>query len=167
MVSGMKLLAAYGIAAAVVACGGGHALAQDDAKVKVGLEAWKKVGCPDCHGAFADGDKQRDESPAGANLRTRTRLDTAALKNVIGCGRPGTEMPSFDEGAYTVRACYNRPLGEPPANMYPAPGKLTPDEVDAVVVYLQARIIGKGQITLAECLAYYDEAQRSWCDSFK
>src|SRR4051812_18815973 len=74
--------------------------AQDDAKVKAGLKVWKDTGCAECHGSFANGEKQRDESPTGANLRT-TRLDTATLKVVISCGKPGGEgMPAFDEGAY-------------------------------------------------------------------
>jgi Cytochrome c len=155
------------VAAAATLFFAGDALAQDEAKVKAGLEAWKSVGCADCHGAFADGDKQRDESPTGANLR-RARLNAEQLNQVIGCGRPGTEMPAFEDGAYTARACYGRPLGPPPDNMYPASAnKLTAAQVDAVVAYLQVRIIGKGAITLAECLAYYDEAQKSWCDSFK
>src|SRR6266699_2079273 len=63
-------------------------LAQDNDKVKTGLEVWKNSGCAECHGSFADGEKQRDEAPTGANLRT-ARLDTAALKLVISCGRPG------------------------------------------------------------------------------
>src|SRR5947207_8568143 len=80
-------------------------LAQDNDKVKAGLEVWKKTGCADCHGAFANGEKERDESPTGANLRT-ARLDPAELKVVISCGKPGgAGMPAFDEGAYTVRAC--------------------------------------------------------------
>src|ERR1700719_2935553 len=54
--------------------------AQDETKVKAGLEIWKSSGCADCHGAFADGDKDRDEAPTGANLRT-SRLDAAALKH--------------------------------------------------------------------------------------
>src|SRR5262249_47008337 len=120
---------------------------QDDARVKAGLEAWKRSGCAECHGSFADGEKQRDEAPTGANLRT-TRLDTAALKLVISCGMPGgAGMPAFDEGAYKVRACYGRPLGPPPDNLYPSSVTLTPDEIDAVITYLQARVIGKGRIT--------------------
>ena len=39
-------------------------LAQNEDKVKAGLEAWKNSGCAECHGSFADGEKQRDESPA-------------------------------------------------------------------------------------------------------
>src|SRR5262245_58664463 len=95
------------------ALGSSSAMAQND-RVKAGLDTWKRVGGADCHGSFADGEKQRDESPTGANLRT-SRLDAAALKEVIGCGKPGgAGMPAFDEGAYTVRACYGRALGPRP-----------------------------------------------------
>jgi mono/diheme cytochrome c family protein len=147
---GVIVAAGLGVFAATSA-----SLAQD--KVKAGLEIWKKVGCAECHGSFADGEKQRDESPTGANLRT-TRLDAAALKVVISCGRPGgSGMPSFDEGAYKVRACYGQPLGAPPSNLYPTGVTLTPDEIDSVIAYLQARIIGKGRITKQECLAYYED----------
>jgi hypothetical protein len=140
-------------------------LAQDNDKVKAGLEVWKKTGCADCHGSFANGEKQRDESPTGADLRT-SRLDAAELKVVISCGKPGgTGMPAFDEGAYKVRACYGRPLGAPPDNLYPAGVTLTPAEIDAVIVYLQARIIGRGRITKQECLAYYDDRPDE-CEDF-
>jgi len=132
-------------------------LAQNEDKVKAGLDVWKNSGCAECHGSFANGDKQRDEAPTGANLRT-ARLDTAALKLAISCGRPGgAGMPAFDEGAYKVRACYDRPLGAAPDNLYPAGTTLTPDQIDAVVAYLQARIIGRGRITKEECLAYYPD----------
>jgi mono/diheme cytochrome c family protein len=140
--------------------------AQNEDKIKAGLEVWKSSGCTDCHGAFANGDKQRDEAPTGADLRT-SRLDAAALKIVISCGRPGgAGMPAFDEGAYKVRSCYDRPLGPPPDNLYPTPRALTPDQIDAVVAYLQVRIIGKGRITRAECLAYYDDDEDQ-CEDYK
>jgi mono/diheme cytochrome c family protein len=133
------------------------AFAQNEDKVKAGLNVWKGSGCAECHGSFADGEKQRDEAPSGANLRT-ARLDAAALKQVISCGRPGgAGMPAFDEGAYTVRPCYGRPLGAEPNDLYPAGRKLTPDQIDAVITYLQARVIGKGRITKQECLAYYED----------
>jgi hypothetical protein len=141
------------------------AVAQDNDRVKTGLEVWKKTGCADCHGSFANGEKQRDEAPTGANLRT-ARLDAAELKVVISCGKPGgAGMPAFDEGAYKVRACYGRPLGAPPDNLYPAGVTLTPAEIDAVIVYLQARIIGRGRITKQECLAYYDDRPDE-CEDF-
>jgi hypothetical protein len=96
----MTPMAAFAIA---VLCST-SAQAQNENQVKAGLEVWKSSGCADCHGPFANGDKERDEAPTGADIRT-SRLDAAALKLTIGCGRPGgAGMPAFDEGAYKVRA---------------------------------------------------------------
>jgi mono/diheme cytochrome c family protein len=142
------------------------AQAQDETTVKAGLEIWKGSGCSDCHGAFANGDKERDEAPTGANLRT-SRLDAAALKETIRCGRPGAEMPSFDEGAYTVRACGGRPLGPAPDNLYPAPRTLTPAEIDTLIVYLRARVVGHPRITRTDCLYYYYDSDESMCEDYK
>ena len=69
------------------------ARAQGEEQAKAGLEIWKSSGCADCHGPFADGEKERDEAPTGANLRT-TRIDNATIAETIRCGRPGTGMPS-------------------------------------------------------------------------
>jgi mono/diheme cytochrome c family protein len=132
------------------------AFAQNEDKVKAGLAAWRNSGCSDCHGAFANGEKERDESPNGADLR-RARLNTEELKLAIRCGRPGTGMPSFEEGA---RGCAGGG-GE----LYPAPAKLSPEQIDDVVAYLQARIIGKGKITKQECLLYYTD-KPDWCDDY-
>jgi mono/diheme cytochrome c family protein len=133
------------------------AFSQSDDKVKAGLEVWKSSGCSDCHGAFANGEKERDESPTGANLRT-ARLDAAALKKVISCGKSGAEMPAFDEKA---AICSDSGGG-----LYPTPRTLTSGEIDLVVAYLQARIVGRGRITKAECLAYYD-GQEDMCGEFQ
>jgi mono/diheme cytochrome c family protein len=139
------------------------AKAQNEDPVKAGLEVWKSSGCADCHGAFADGDKQRDEMPTGANLRG-TKLDRSALKETISCGRPDTGMPAFDRGAYKVRACYGQPLGAVPANLYPPPRLLTPAEIDRMIIYLQARVIGRRKITHDDCLYYYYDTPSS-CDN--
>src|SRR5215475_13417400 len=118
------------------------AFAQDEARVKAGMNAWKNAGCPECHGAFADGERQRDEAPAGANLRS-TRLDNTAITEVIRCGRPTTGMPRFDEGAYTQRACNGQATGAVPDALYPTPRMLSLDEIELVVTYLRARVIGR------------------------
>jgi len=154
------------VVAVVAAHYPGAAFAQDEAKIKAGQEIWKSSGCADCHGAFADGDKQRDEAPTGANLRT-SRLDAAMLKQTISCGRPSADMPAFDEGAYKVRPCYGQPLGPAPDNLYPTPRALSPADIDLVIAYLQARIIGRGRITREECLAYYADDLSSSCDDLK
>ena len=75
-------------------------------------------------------------------------------------------MPSFDEDAYTIRECYGRPLGTRPNNLQPNPRALTLDEIDVVIAYLQARIIGRGKITRQECLAYYED-QPDTCEDYK
>ena len=141
------------------------AVAQNSDKAKAGLAVWKTAGCADCHGPFADGDREDDDFPIGANLRT-TRLDPTALKMTIRCGRAGTGMPSFDEGAYTKRECYGRPLGPRPDNLQPTPSTLTLDEIDLVIAYLQVRIIGRGKVTREECLSYYDD-QPETCEDYK
>jgi mono/diheme cytochrome c family protein len=140
------------------------AMAQDAATVTAGLEIWRSSGCADCHGPFADGNRDDDDYPQGANLRT-TRLDGAGIKQTISCGRPGTGMPSFDTGAYTVRACYGRPLGAKPDNLQPTPRTLNPDEIDTLIGYLQGRIVGHGKVTREECLSYYEG--KADCDDFK
>src|SRR6266849_4890478 len=132
------------------------AFAQNDDKVKAGVAAWRNSGCADCHGAFANGEKERDESPTGADLR-RTRLNADELKLAIRCGLPGTGMPSFEAGA---SGC---PGGG--GDLYPAPAKLSREEIDDVVAYLQARIVGKGKITKQECLLYYTD-KPDWCDDY-
>lgn len=139
--------------------------AQGNDKVTAGLAAWKTAGCADCHGPFADGDREDDDYPIGANLRT-AKLGAAALKMTIRCGRPGTGMPSFDEDAYTMRECYGRALGPRPNNLQPTARALTLEEIDVVIAYLQASIIGRGKITRTECLAYYDE-QPDTCEDYK
>ena len=142
--------AAIGLACVTVA------LAQNEDKVKAGVTAWRNSGCSDCHGAFANGEKERDESPSGADIR-RTRLTPDELKQVIRCGRPGTGMPSFEEGA---SGC---PGGG--GALYPAPAKLSREDIDNVVAYLAARIVGKGRITKQECLLYYTD-KPDWCDDY-
>jgi mono/diheme cytochrome c family protein len=131
-------------------------VAQNEDKVKAGVTAWRNSGCADCHGAFANGEKERDESPSGADLR-RARLNAEELKLAIRCGRPGTGMPAFEEGG---SGC---PGGS--GDLYPAPSKLSPEEIDNVVAYLQARIVGKGKITKQECLLYYTD-KPDWCDDY-
>ena len=103
--------------------------AQDAAKVKDGLAVWKSAGCSECHGAFADGEKENDDAPTGANLR-QTRLDNATIAETIRCGRPGAGMPSFDESAYTEHGCYGEAVGPKPDDLYPAPRNLGAAEIE-------------------------------------
>jgi len=159
--SGKLCIAAALAFAALALC----ARADTKEQAKAGLATWKTAGCAECHGKFADGNPDDDDFPMGADLRT-TKLDTAALKLTISCGRPGTGMPSFDEGAYVVRGCYGQTPGARPDNLQPTPRTLTREEIDHVIAYLQARTIGRGKITREECLAHHDNRAEP-CEDYK
>jgi mono/diheme cytochrome c family protein len=91
------------------------AFAQSEDKVKAGVTAWRNSGCSDCHGAFANGEKERDESPTGANIR-QSRLKADELTLVIRCGRPGG-MPAFEEGATGVLEVAAKLTPHPPSSV--------------------------------------------------
>jgi mono/diheme cytochrome c family protein len=115
------------------------AFAQDAARLAAGEAAWDKAGCPQCHGASGEGGSG-GESVAGPSLRT-TRLAKESLIDTIGCGRPGTQMPSWLAGAYTEIPCYGV-KGPVPAGLDRVP-VLNVDEVAALVDYLLAKVVGK------------------------
>jgi mono/diheme cytochrome c family protein len=116
------------------------AFAQDAARLASGEAAWDRAGCPQCHGASGEGGTG-GEFPAGPSLR-RTRLDRATLATTISCGLPGTEMPAWLDGAYTQSPCYGFPAGPAPDGITLTP-VLSADEVQALVDYLMAKIVGK------------------------
>jgi mono/diheme cytochrome c family protein len=111
------------------------ASAQDAARIAAGEAAWDKAGCLQCHGASGEGGTG-GEFPAGPSLRA-TRLDRATLVDTIRCGRPGTEMPAWLQGAYTEVACYGIPKGPPPAGLE-LTRVLSAAEIEALADYLMA-----------------------------
>jgi mono/diheme cytochrome c family protein len=116
------------------------AFAQDAARLAAGEAAWDKAGCLQCHGASGEGGAG-GEFTAGPSLR-RTRLDRTALLETISCGLPGTEMPAWLDGAYTQRPCNGFPAGPAPAGTTLTP-VLDAEEIDALVDYLIAKMVGK------------------------
>jgi mono/diheme cytochrome c family protein len=116
------------------------ARAQDAARLTAGEAAWNKAACLQCHGSAGEGGAG-GEFPAGPSLRT-TQLNRAMLADTIRCGRPGTQMPAWLDGAYTDISCYGLPKGPPPAGLDLTP-VLSGDEVDALVDYMMAKMVGK------------------------
>jgi mono/diheme cytochrome c family protein len=114
--------------------------AQDAARLAAGEAAWNKAACLQCHGSAGEGGSG-GEFPAGPSLRT-TQLNRALLVDTIRCGRPGTQMPAWLDGAYTEISCYGLPKGPPPAQLDLTP-VLSGDEVDALVDYMMAKMVGK------------------------
>src|SRR5882672_2057681 len=116
------------------------AFAQDAARLAAGETAWDKAGCLQCHGSTGEGGVG-GEFPAGPSLR-KTRLDRAALIEAVSCGLPGTQMPGWLDGAYTQRSCYGFPPGPAPDGTTLTP-VLSANEVEALVDYLLAKIVGR------------------------
>ena len=113
------------------------AWAQDAARLAAGEDAWNKAGCIQCHGTSGEGG-DGGEYPAGPSLRA-TKLDRATLAETISCGRPGTPMPAWLDGAYAQSPCYGLPKRPTDVVLTPV---LSADEIAALVDYLMARIVG-------------------------
>ena len=110
--------------------------------VAAGMRIFRQKGdCQACHGWAADGRKMESQMPDGPSLRT-TQLNRTLLTDTIRCGRPGAQMPAFLDGAYTAIPCYGLPKGPPPPGLELTP-VLSSDEIEALVDYLMAKIVGK------------------------
>jgi mono/diheme cytochrome c family protein len=133
----MKLLALAVGLSLMIAAAASTSRAQDAARLAAGEDAWNKAGCFQCHGTSGEGG-DGGEFPAGPSLRA-TRLDRATLAETISCGRPGTPMPAWLDGAYVQSPCYGMP--KRPADVVLTP-VLSGDEIAALVDYLMARIVG-------------------------
>lgn len=138
------------------------AAAQDAADA--GMKAWQGAPCLTCHGVFAQGGGG-GEQPAGPSLR-QTSLDRAAIVETISCGRPGTQMPYFHDGAYTQTACWGLPTGAVPADVVLG-GAIAAAQIEQIADYLMARIVGKGAITREECGVYYANPNHARCTTYR
>jgi hypothetical protein len=127
-----------------------------------------KAQCTYCHGWAGDGSGEPQSSGGAANLR-EIKLTREQLIEVISCGRPGQAMPRFDDQAYADKRCYGgiseAALGQdlPPL---PPGAVLTPREIEALVDFLQAKIIGRGPATREECIEALGERAARTCAQF-
>src|ERR1700732_2842116 len=112
-------VAILGLAAGLSVTMATPAMAQAAARVAAGEDAWDKAGCFQCHGTSGEGGVG-GEFPAGPSLRT-TKPDRATLAETSSCGRPGTPMPAWLDGAYTNSACYGLPKRPAPADIVLTP----------------------------------------------
>jgi hypothetical protein len=92
-------------------------------------------------------------------------LNRERLVQTIKCGRPGTGMPAFDKFAYTDGRCglkaadLKTPMTDPPATFQPR-------EIDLVVAFLTEKVVGKGPMDRAKCVAYWG-SEVDACKEFK
>ncbi len=137
----------------------------DAGDVAEGMRLYLQKGdCQACHGWAADGRKMDSQMPDGSNLR-ETRLTRERLTQTIKCGRPGTGMPAFDKFAYTDGRCglkqadLKTPMPDPPATFQPR-------EIDLLVGFLMEKVVGKGPMDRAKCIAYWG-SEVDACKEFK
>ena len=135
-----------------------RALSQDASNVSAGMQLFMEKGsCPACHGWAADGRKTDNQMPDGANLR-ETALDRAALALTIKCGRPGRGMPAYDRLAYSDGRCYGMKMADIKSSglqLADPPATLQPREIDAIVDFLLAKVVGKGPMNRARCVEFW------------
>ena len=133
--------------------------------IEFGKEIFKnKAQCQFCHKWDGGG----DQGYGGIALSLRkTQLTPEQLAEVIRCGRPTTGMPYHDERAYTDKRCFDYTRADLGKDMPPmAVESLQPREVDAVVKYLFARVVGHGPATYDDCVDFWGKDTRQ-CEPMK
>jgi mono/diheme cytochrome c family protein len=141
------------------------ALSPEEARtLEFGKEIYKlKANCQFCHKWDASG----DTGYGGVALSLRkTALNREQFAEVVKCGRPGTGMPYHDQYAYTDKRCYGMTQEDVGKNMPLLGESLSPREVDAVVKYLFAKAVGRGESTYEECVEFWGTETRQ-CEPMK
>lgn len=110
----------------------------------LGEQLWNETApCRNCHGSAANGVHDVPQEPDGPNLHL-TQLTPEMMVEVIRCGRPGTEMPYFDAGAYTDKRCYDLTAADL-GNRVPKIGapQLNARQLSGLVSFIFERFVGK------------------------
>ena len=99
----------------------------------------------DAGGALPSGAREDITQSETADAADSSQAAAEQLIEVIACGRPATEMPHFDKYAYEDKACYGLSARELGKDVPPDPHStpLTKREIEAVVDYILATLVGK------------------------
>ncbi len=138
---------------------------EDERVIAYGREIFKtKATCQFCHKWDASG----DQGYGGNALSLRkTQLTPAQMAEVVKCGRPHTQMPYHDRFAYTDKRCYGLTRADLGEDMPPAATEsLQPREIDAVVKYLFAKAVGRGESAYEESVEFWGSDTRE-CEPMK
>jgi len=159
-----RLVLAAAALLAFLAAATASARAQAARTLEFGKEIYKiKANCQFCHKWDASG----DTGYGGVALSLRkTALNREQFAEVIKCGRPGTGMPYHDQYAYTDKRCYGMTRDDVGKNMPLLGESLSPREIDAVVKYLFAKAVGRGESTYQDCVDFWGTETRQ-CEPMK
>jgi mono/diheme cytochrome c family protein len=141
------------------------ALSPEEARtIEFGKEIYKvKANCQFCHKWDASG----DTGYGGIALSLRkTALTREQFVEVIKCGRPMTGMPYHDQYAYTDKRCFGMTREDLGKDMPLLGESLSAREIDAVVKYLYARAVGRGEATYEDCVDFWGKDTRQ-CEPMK
>jgi hypothetical protein len=151
----LAVLAAAMVVAAFIAT---STHAQEPSDIADGMRLYMtKANCQACHGWAGDGHKTDSQMPDGPSLRD-TKLNRAGLVTTIKCGRLNSQMPAFDKFAYSDGRCYGKKqadLKAYPIRMPDPPATLQQREVDLIVDFLMAKVVGKGPMDHAKCVEFW------------
>ena len=142
---------------AVLFIGLSSATAADESTIKRGKYIWStKSTCNRCHGWAGDG-RGHPRSPGNAPSLRDVELTREQMREVVACGRPGTAMPYHDRHAYKDDRCYGMVMDDLLEEDRPKLGQkpIRPDEIEAVLDYMEAKVIGKGVVTREDCFDYF------------
>ena len=138
---------------------------EEERTIAFGREIFKvKATCQFCHKWDASG----DQGYGGNALSLRkTQLTPPQMAEVVKCGRPHTGMPYHDRFAYTDKRCYGLTREDLGDDMPQAGNEfLQPREIDAVVKYLFAKVVGHGEATWQDCVDFWGSDTHQ-CDPMK
>ena len=151
---------AFGLVFAVAVLAAMSAAAQSASDIGLGKRLYQdKATCGFCHGWSGDGAGDPHSPGKAANLR-ESKLDHDQLVETVRCGVPGgTAMPHFDKFAWTKgEECFGMTEAEVGDKKPPAPtASLQKREIEAIAAYLEAKIVGKGPPTVADCEEYFGQ----------
>jgi mono/diheme cytochrome c family protein len=153
-----------GVCASAPACAQTTLSPEEARVIEFGKEIYKvKANCQFCHKWDASG----DTGYGGIALSLRkTKLTPEQLTEVVKCGRPLTGMPYHDRLSYTDKRCYGMTHDELGKDAPPMGEFLSAREIDAVVKYLFAKDVGRGEATYEDCVDFWGKDTRQ-CDSMK
>jgi cytochrome c5 len=132
--------------------------AQTSGDIALGKRLYQaKAECGHCHGWSGDGAGDPLSPGKAANLR-ETKLDHDQLVETIRCGVVGgTAMPHFDRLAWTEgENCFGMTAADVGDKKPTGPtAYLSKREIEAIVAYLEAKMIGRGPPTVADCEEFF------------
>ena len=160
----VALVAALGAAAAEPALAQTPPSREDARALEQGKEIYKlKANCQFCHKWDASGDQGYG---GNASSLRKSFLTPEQFAEVVKCGRPGTGMPYHDQHAYTDKRCFGVTREEVGKDLPLLGESLSAREIDAVVKYLYAKAVGRGESTYEDCVEFWGRDTRQ-CEPMK